>query len=61
MKNNHILLVPFGMIFLTIALVLKVYTSDSNNIDFLIGLFIGLSIALNVYFVYHQVKSFKNK
>ena len=49
------------MIFLTIALVLKVYTSDSSSIDFLIGFFIGLSIAINVYFIYHQVKSFKNK
>jgi len=61
MKKNSIILMPLGMIFLTIALVLKVYASESNLTDFFIGLFIGLSIALNLYFVYRQAKSFKNK
>ncbi len=56
MQKNHLLFIPLGMIFLTIALALKVYASNSDIIDFLTGLFIGLSIAINLLFVYFQVR-----
>jgi hypothetical protein len=62
MKLRYMLIVPVGMICLITALILYIYAPKNSITDFLTGLFIGLSVALNIYAVFHQVRLFhKNK
>ncbi len=60
-RKNYKLFMPVGMLSLTIALILKTYASQNDFTDFIMGIFIGLSIALNLTFVYREVKLSKNK
>ena len=62
MKNNltHVLAMPIGMILLAIAIILNRFLPENNVNDFLIGFLFGLSIALNIYYIFISVKRNKS-
>jgi len=41
---------PIGLMFLAIALVMQRFLPESNLVNFSVGLLIGLSIVLNIYY-----------
>jgi hypothetical protein len=51
MKRRQLLSMPFGVLFLAIALLIGKFLPDYNIYNFLEGLFIGLSIVLNIYYL----------
>ena len=62
MKNKltHVLAMPIGMILLAIAIILNRFLPENNVNDFLIGFLFGLSIALNIYYIFISVKRNKS-
>ena len=47
MKNNNLLLV-FGQLALAVSILLNHFAGESTLVSFLVGLFTGLSIVLNI-------------
>ena len=52
MKNEKGLVLPVGMICLAIAILMQKFLPANNHLDFIEGLFMGLSIALNLYYIF---------
>lgn len=50
---------PIGIILLSIAILMEKYLPDNSILDFIEGLFIGLSLVINIYYII--VVSQKNK
>ena len=48
MKNKQFLTLPFGLIFLAIALIIERFFPENDGFDFIAGFLIGLSIVLNL-------------
>lgn len=51
MKMKKILSMPVGAILLAIALIIERFVPTSNISSFFIGMFIGLSLVLNIYYL----------
>ena len=49
-----ILTLPVGTVFFAIALLMERFLPATNLFDFLAGLFIGLSIVLNLSYAWHR-------
>jgi hypothetical protein len=54
MKNKQLLALPIGIILLGISLLMGRFLPATNLFDFLEGLLIGLSIALNIAYIFYQ-------
>jgi hypothetical protein len=52
MEHKQLLAMPIGMILLAIAILMERYLPANNILNFIEGLFTGLSIALNIYYVF---------
>ena len=50
---------PVGMISLAIGIILNRYFPDNNATDFSIGFLFGLSIVLNIYYIYNVSKNLR--
>jgi hypothetical protein len=61
MKRKQLLTMPIGVLFLAIALLIGRFLPGNNLFNFLEGLFIGLSIALNIYSVIVTSKKIKKE
>ncbi len=59
MKIKEALALPIGMIFLSIAILMGKFLPANNLFDFIEGLFSGLSIALNIYYIFVIAKKQK--
>lgn len=57
MAFNKILSMPIGMICLSIAILLERFAPDTTIIAFTVGLLTGLSLVLNVYYLYTQSRT----
>jgi len=58
-KNNNVLLV-IGMISLALALLLKRFGPELSIVDFMEGLFIGLSLTTNLFYLVRYRKQKDN-
>jgi hypothetical protein len=58
-KLHQILSMPIGMILLALAIIINRFLPESSIFDFISGLFFGLSIVLNVYYIFVTVKKDK--
>ena len=61
MKENKLelkkaLSMPIGVILLAAALAMKTFLSPAPIVDFLIGMFTGLSAVLNIYYLVAVVR-----
>lgn len=56
MKNKHFLTLPLGLILLAIALILQRFFPENDEFDFIAGFLIGLSIVLNLTYIYKRSK-----
>jgi len=61
MKIQQVLALPIGMIFLAIAILMEKFLPVNNLFDFIEGLFTGLSIALNIYYIFVITKNKNEK
>jgi hypothetical protein len=59
MKRKQLLAMPIGVLFLALALLIGRFLPSNNIFNFMEGLFIGLSIVLNVYYVIVTSKKVK--
>ncbi|MCX6236061.1 MAG: hypothetical protein NTY07_00660 [Bacteroidia bacterium] len=59
MKRQQVLALPIGMICLAIAILMEKFLPANNFLDFIEGLLTGLSIVLNIYYIF--AVSHKNK
>lgn len=57
--NNNYLMVG-GMLSLTAAIMLQRYMNAGSTVDFVIGLLFGVSIGLNLLYLYRQKRSKSN-
>ena len=60
MKLVRALAQPVGMIFLVIALIMDKFLPATNLFDFVKGLFFGISIILNIYYIVIVFQKNKN-
>lgn len=51
MDKKKNLTMPVGVILLALAIIIEQFVPSSNISNFFIGLFIGLSIVLNIYYL----------
>jgi hypothetical protein len=51
MKLKYLLSLPVGMVMLGIALLMEKFLPSNNFLDFIVGLLIGLSLVLNIYYI----------
>ena len=56
MKDNRFLALRIGIVLLGISILMERYLPSTNWIDFLEGLFIGLSIALNFSYAFRRFR-----
>jgi len=61
MKIKQVLALPVGMIFLAIAIMMEKFLPANHLYDFIEGLFTGLSIVLNIYFIFVITKNKNEK
>ena len=61
MKIQQVLALPIGMIFLAIAILMEKFLSTNNFLDFIEGFFTGLSIVLNIYYIFVIAKNKNEK
>ncbi|HAH25478.1 MAG TPA: hypothetical protein DCL77_17270 [Prolixibacteraceae bacterium] len=52
MKDKRLLVLPIGIVFLGISILMERFLPPTDLFDFLEGLLIGLSIALNLRYVF---------
>jgi hypothetical protein len=52
MKTKQFLTLPFGLIFLATAILIEKFGPDNNLLDFMAGFLFGLSIVLNMKYIY---------
>ena len=53
MKNISLSAFPFGMVLLAIAILMDRYLPENNLVDFIDGLLLGLSLVLNIGYVFN--------
>jgi len=61
MKLEKVLALPIGMICLAIAILMGKFLPVTNLFDFIEGLLTGLSIVLNIYYIFVIVKNKNEK
>jgi len=61
MKIKQVLALPIGMIFLAIAILMEKFLPSNHLFDFMVGLFTGLSLVLNIYYIFAIAKNEKVK
>ncbi len=61
MKNQKLLLMPFGLILLVLAIVMDKYVTKNDSIDFIIGLLLGLSVVSNIVYIIVIIINMKRK
>jgi len=61
MIPRYVLSLPIGGLFFAIGLVLQLFSSNHSILHFLTGLFIGLSIVFNLYFLMCVYKRNSNR
>jgi len=59
MKLQQVLALPVGMICLAVAILMEKYFAGNNYLDFIEGLLTGLSVVLNIYYIFAVYR--KNK
>jgi hypothetical protein len=52
MKNKKLLALPIGMILLGIGILMEKFLPGNNVLDFIEGFLIGLSMVLNIYYIF---------
>ena len=52
MKLQKILSLPIGMICLALGILMEKFLPINNTLDFIEGFLIGLSIVLNIYYIF---------
>ena len=61
MKLEKVLALPIGMICLAIAILMGKFLPVTNLFDFIEGLLTGLSIVLNIFYIFVIVKNKNEK
>jgi len=61
MKIKQVLALPIGMIFLGIAILMDKFLPANRLYDFMVGLFTGLSLVLNIYYIFAIAKNGNEK
>ena len=61
MKLKYILTLPVGMVLLAIAILMEKFLPSNNILDFLVGLLIGLSLVLNIYYIVAMIRKTKKE
>jgi len=61
MKLEKVLALPIGMICLAIAILMGKFLPVTNLFDFIEGLLTGLSIVLNIYYIFVIAKNRNEK
>jgi len=56
MKFNKFSERPFGVLLLVIALIIERFLPENNALDFTAGFLFGLSILLNISYIYKRSK-----
>jgi hypothetical protein len=52
MKFQKILSLPIGMICLAVGILMEKFLPSNNTLDFIEGFLIGLSVVLNIYYIF---------
>lgn len=52
MKTKNFLAMPIGIILMAIAIIMMKFLPSNNIFDFIEGFLIGLSIVLNIFYIY---------
>ena len=60
LKIKEVLALPIGMICLAIAILMEKFLPITNLFDFIEGLLTGLSIVLNIYYIFVIAKKSKS-
>jgi hypothetical protein len=61
MNLRHLVTMPIGMILLAIAILMEKFLSSNTMLDFIEGVLIGLSIALNLLYVFLVSRKIKKE
>jgi hypothetical protein len=61
MKLKQALAMPIGMILLAIAIIMGKFLPHNNIFDFVVGILTGLSIVLNLYYIFIISQKSKEK
>jgi hypothetical protein len=61
MKTNDVLAMPIGLTLLAIAILMMKFLPATSVFDFTEGFLIGLSIVLNIYYIYVVSKNNKKE
>jgi len=61
MLPKYVLSLPIGGLFFAIGFSLQLFSTDFPTINFFTGLFIGLSIVFNLYFLFRVYKKNTNR
>jgi len=56
MKYKQALALPIGLILLAIALLIERFFPENDGLDFIAGFLIGISIVLNLIYIYKRSK-----
>jgi hypothetical protein len=56
MKLKKILTMPIGILLIAVAVFMEKFLPGNDTLDFVIGLLIGLSMVLNICFIFLIVK-----
>ena len=59
-KLQQVLALPIGMIFLAIAILMEKFLNGNSLFDFIEGMLTGLSIVLNIYYIFAVAHKNKN-
>lgn len=61
MKINKLLTMPIGLILLAIAILMDKFLPSNDSLDFIEGFLIGLSIVLNIVYIWAIIQKSKTK
>ena len=61
MKKQNLLAMPIGIILMAIAIIMIKFLLSNNIYDFIEGVLIGLSIVLNLFYMYFISKKSKKE
>ena len=61
MKKQNLLAMPIGIILMAIAIIMIKFLPSNNIYDFIEGVLIGLSIVLNLFYMYFISKKSKKE
>lgn len=52
MNNRQVLALPIGLILLAIAILIERFLPASDLLDFIVGVLTGISIVLNIFYIF---------